>query len=77
MFKVKSIFRFGNDAPAHIYYFLLTSLALKYYERIELSRMGEIGVISAYLVYNKITLFLGSLVAIIFLVFKKKSIFLK
>ncbi len=68
---------FGNDAPAHIYYFLLTSLALKYYEKIELSRMGEIGVISAYLVYNKITLFLGSVVAIILLVFKKKIYFFK
>ncbi len=66
---------FGNDAPAHIYYFLLTSLAFKYYKKLELSRMGEIAVISAYLVYNKITLFLGSLVTIIFLAFKKKIYF--
>ncbi len=68
---------FGNDAPAHIYYFLLTSLALKYYKKLEIPNIGEIGILSAYLIYNKITLFLGSLVTIIFFVFKKKMNFLK
>tara|TARA_S200000501_G_scaffold378869_1_gene444375 strand:- start:1930 stop:3648 length:1719 start_codon:yes stop_codon:yes gene_type:complete len=68
---------FGNDAPAHIYYFFLTSLAIKYYTRFDLSKMGEISILCAYLIYNKITLFLGSLLTLIFLMFKRKIFFFK
>ena len=68
---------FGNDAPAHIFYFFLTSLSLKYFTRIDLSKMGEISVLCSYLIFNKITLFLGSLISIILLIIKKKLYFFK
>tara|TARA_B100002051_G_C16729867_1_gene637619 strand:- start:1134 stop:2705 length:1572 start_codon:yes stop_codon:yes gene_type:complete len=68
---------FGNDAPAHIYYFFLTSIALNNYKNISKTRMGEIITLSAYIVYNKITLFIGSLATLIFLIIKKKIFFFK
>ena len=70
--KINRYSDFGNDAPSHIYYFFLTSLALDYYKNITKIKMGEIITLSAYLVFNKITLFLGSLITVIFLFFKKK-----
>ena len=73
--KINRYSDFGNDAPAHIYYFFLTSLALKYYNNITQIRMGEIITISSFIVFNKITLFLGSLITFIFLFFKKKIYF--
>ena len=63
---------FGNDAPAHIFYFFLMSISLKSYEKFNKKNMGEILTISAYIVFNKITLFLGSFIPIIILLFKKK-----
>tara|TARA_Y100000768_G_scaffold388431_1_gene384314 strand:+ start:1741 stop:3462 length:1722 start_codon:yes stop_codon:yes gene_type:complete len=68
---------FGNDAPAHIYYFFLTSLALKNFHNLNKINMGEIITLSAYIVFNKITLFLGSFVAAIFLIVKKKIFYFK
>ena len=66
---------FGNDAPAHIYYFFLTSLALNNYYNLNKNKMIEIIVLSAYIVFNKITLFLGSLISLIFLFIKKYFLF--
>lgn len=63
---------FGNDAPAHIFYFFLISLTLKSYEKFNKKNMGEILTIGAYIVFNKITLFLGSFIPVIILIFKKK-----
>ncbi len=62
---------FGNDTPAHIFYFFLLSLTLKNFERFNKNNMGEVLTVGAYIVFNKITLFLGSLLPIIILVFKK------
>ena len=53
--KINRYSDFGNDAPSHIYYFFLTSLALDYYKNITKIKMGEIITLSAYLVFNKIT----------------------
>ena len=75
--KINRYSDFGNDAPAHIYYFFLTSLALKYYSNINQIKMGEIITISSFIVFNKITLFLGSLITFIFLFFKKKIYYFK
>ena len=68
---------FGNDAPAHIFYFFLKLLSLKYLTRIDLSKMGEISVLCSYLIFNKITLFLGSFISIILLIIRKKLYFFK
>ena len=68
---------FGNDAPAHIYYFFLTSLALNNYYNLNKNKMSEIIVLSAYIVFNKITLFLGSLISLIFLFYKKNIFYFK
>ncbi len=75
--KINRYSDFGNDAPAHIYYFFLTSLALKYFSNINQIKMGEIITISSFIVFNKITLFLGSLITFIFLFFKKKIYYFK
>jgi len=63
---------FGNDAPAHIFYFFLISVALKSFEHFNKKNMGELLTVAAYIVFNKITLFLSSLIPIIILLFKKK-----
>lgn len=63
---------FGNDAPAHIFYFFLTSIALKNYQYFNKENMGELIVVASYLVFSKITLFLGSLIPMVILLFKKK-----
>ena len=76
-FKLNRYSDFGNDAPAHIYYFFLTSLALNYYENMNKERMGEIIGLSAYLIFNKITLFLGSMISFVFLFFKKQIFYFK
>ena len=76
-FKLNRYSDFGNDAPAHIYYFFLTSLALNYYENMNKERMGEIIGLSAYLIFNKITLFLGSMITLVFLFFKKQIFYFK
>ena len=75
--KINRYSDFGNDAPAHIYYFFLTSLALKYYSNINQIKMGEIITISSFIVFNKITLFLGGLITFIFLFFKRKIYYFK
>ena len=75
--KLNRFSDFGNDAPAHIYYFFLTSLALNYNFNINKKKISEIIILSAYIVFNKITLFLGSLISIIFLFFKKKIFYFK
>jgi len=62
---------FGNDAPAHIFYFFLTSIALKNFEKFNKENMGEVLTVGAYIVFNKITLFLGSFLPFIILFFKK------
>lgn len=62
---------FGNDAPAHIFYFFLISTALKNFEKFNKNNMGEVLAIGAYIVFNKITLFLGSLLPFTILLFKK------
>lgn len=63
---------FGNDAPAHIFYFFLISIALKYYNRIDKSKMGELLTVTAYIIFSKVTLFLGSLIPISIIILKKK-----
>ncbi len=67
---------FGNDAPAHIFYFFLICIALKNYNYFTKIQMGEILSLSAYIIFNKITLFLGCFIPIILLFFKKKLVFL-
>ncbi len=68
---------FGNDAPAHIFYFFLICISLKNYNYFNKTQMGEVLSISAYVIFNKITLFLGCFIPLIILFFKKKFIFLK
>ena len=68
---------FGNDAPAHIYYFFLTSLALNYYYNLNKNKLSEIIILSAYIIFNKITLFVGSLISLIFLFYKKNIFYFK
>ena len=63
---------FGNDAPAHIFYFFLISLALKNFKNFDKANMGEMLSISAFIIFNKITLFLSALIPIIILFHKKK-----
>ena len=63
---------FGNDASAHIFYFFLISISLKSFEKFTKNNMGEVLTVGAYIVFNKITLFLGSLIPLIILIFKKK-----
>lgn len=75
--KLNRFSDFGNDAPAHIYYFFLTSLALNNYYNLNKNKMSEIIVLSAYIVFNKITLFLGSLISLIFLFYKKNVFYFK
>ena len=62
---------FGNDAPAHIFYFFLISISLKNFENFTKKNMGEVLTVGAYIVFNKITLFLGSLIPLIIIIFKK------
>ena len=62
---------FGNDAPAHIYYFFLTSIAVSSFSNLSKNKMSEIIILSAYIVFNKITLFLGSLITLFFLILRK------
>jgi len=62
---------FGNDAPAHIFYFFLISISLKNFEKFTKKNMGEVLTVGAYIVFNKITLFLGSLIPLIIIIFKK------
>ena len=75
--KVNRYSDFGNDAPAHIYYFFLISLALNNSNNLNRNKLSEIIVLSAYIVFNKITLFLGSLIPLIFLFFKKNIFYFK
>lgn len=65
---------FGNDAPAHIFYFFLISLALKNFKNFNKDNMGEMLSISAFVIFNKITLFLSALIPILILFQKKKII---
>lgn len=62
---------FGNDAPAHIFYFFLMSIAFKNFEKFTKKNMGEVLTVGAYIVFNKITLFLGSLIPLVILILKK------
>lgn len=64
---------FGNDAPAHIYYFFLTSLALKKFKNFKKENMSEILSISVFIIFNKITLFLSAVIPIIILLLHKKK----
>ena len=66
---------FGNDAPAHIFYFFLISLALKNFKNFNKDNMGEMLSISAFVIFNKITLFLSALIPILILFQKKKNYF--
>ena len=68
---------FGNDAPAHIYYFFLTALSVNNFKNINKERVSEIITLATYIVFNKITLFFGSLVALILLIFKKNFFYFK
>lgn len=68
---------FGNDAPAHIFYFFLISIALKNFKILNKSNVSEMFLVSAYVVFNKITLFLGSFAPILILLFKKKIYYFK
>lgn len=63
---------FGNDAPAHIFYFFLISLALKSFKNFNKENMGEMLSISVFIIFNKITLFLSVLIPIIILFQKNK-----
>ena len=65
---------FGNDAPANIFYFFLTSIALKNYNKLNNSNIGELFTVAAYIIFNKITLFLGSLIPIALMFLRKKFI---
>ena len=58
---------FGNDAPAHIFYFFLISLALKNFKNFNKDNMGEMLSISAFVIFNKITLFLSAFIPILIL----------
>ena len=48
---------FGNDAPAHIFYFFLLSISLKYYQQFNKESMGKVLIVAAYIVFNKISNF--------------------
>ena len=48
---------FGNDAPAHIFYFFLIFLSLKNFKNFDRANMGEILSISTFIIFNKITFF--------------------
>lgn len=64
---------FGNDAPAHIFYFFLVSLLIKYLGEWNKDNINELLTVGAFIVFNKITLFIGCLIPII-IVFLKNNI---
>tara|TARA_A100001015_G_scaffold48939_1_gene54060 strand:+ start:6857 stop:8572 length:1716 start_codon:yes stop_codon:yes gene_type:complete len=64
---------FGNDAPAHIFYFFLISSLIKYFEKWDKNNINQFLIVGAYIVFNKITLFIGGLISII-IIFLKKNI---
>ena len=68
---------FGNDAPAHIFYFFLICISLKSFKNFSKVQMGEMLSVSAYIIFNKITLFLGCFIPFIILFSKKKFFFVK
>ena len=44
---------FGNDAPAHIFYFFLISSLIKYFEKWDKNNINQFLIVGAYIVFNK------------------------
>jgi len=74
--KINRYSDFGNDAPANIFYFYLVSLTLKNYKKFSKENLGEILVISVFIIFNKITLFLSTLIPLSILFCKEKIIYI-
>ena len=70
--KINRYSDFGNDAPAHIFYFFLISISLKSTEIFNKKNMGKVIIVATYIVFNKITLFLGSIIPFIIMIYKKE-----
>ena len=62
---------FGNDAPAHIFYFFLISLLIKNFKKWNKYNASELLTVGAYIIFNKITLFIGGLISIIIIILNK------